>query len=93
MSESFKPIAYIKEGCPYSMKFLRFIEQEQLQDEIDIVRCRPGTPVMNAVREKLEAATHDSAQFPTVAVAPGEFRTESNDLIRYFAEKYDRQPH
>jgi hypothetical protein len=90
---AFKPVAYIKEGCPYSMKLLSYIEEAQLQDRIDIVRCAAGSPVMDAVKHKLSEATGESAKFPTVEVEPGQFKTESNELIRYFKQKYEAQQH
>ena len=88
MSEHFKPVAYIKEGCPYSMKLLDFLTEADLTDRIDIVRCSAGTPTMDAVREKLQSATGDAPKFPTVEVEPGEFRTESDELIEYLSQKY-----
>jgi hypothetical protein len=88
MSDSFKPIAYVKEGCPYSEKLLNFLTEAQLTDSVDIVRCAAGTPTMEAVRDKLSSATGEAPKFPTVEVQPGEFRTESAELIRYFSRKY-----
>jgi hypothetical protein len=88
MNDQFKPVAYIKEGCPYSMKLLDFLSEAKLTDRVDIVRCASGTPTMEAVREKLSSATGDAPQFPTVEVEPGQFRTESNELIQYFSKKY-----
>ncbi len=88
MSTQFKPVAYVKEGCPYSMKLLDFLVDSKLTDRVEIVRCRAGTPTMDAVREKLSSATGDTPKFPTVEVQPGEYRTESSELIRYFEEKY-----
>ncbi|MFL6576541.1 MAG: glutathione S-transferase N-terminal domain-containing protein [Povalibacter sp.] len=93
MTQEFTPVAYIKEGCPYSMKFLQFIDEAQLSDQIDIVRIAEGTPQMDEVREKLSDATGDLPQFPTVEIAPGQFRTESNELIRYFADRYGARSH
>lgn len=86
MNESFKPVAYLKEGCPYSQKLLDFLVEENLTDRVEIVRCASGSPTMEAVREKLSSATGQAPQFPTVEVSPGEFRTESDELIRYFAD-------
>lgn len=93
MSESFKPVAYIKEGCPFSMRLLQFITEEQLTDRVDVVRCATGTSVMQAVREKIEAATGHRAKFPTMEVEPGEFRSESDELIDYLDRKYVAGPH
>jgi len=88
MNTDFKPIAYVKEGCPYSMKLLSFIEESDLTDRVDIVRCAPGTPVMDAVREKLAEGTGARPKFPTVEIEPGKFKTESDALIRYFEDRF-----
>jgi hypothetical protein len=93
VNDEFKPVAYIKEGCPYSMKLLDFIEEAQLGDHVDVVRCAPGTPVMRSVKQKLSAVTGRSAKFPTVEIEPGVFKTESADLIRYFSERYGDTTH
>ena len=88
MSDQFKPVAYIKEGCPYSMKLLDFLTEAELTDRVDIVRCASGTPTMEAVRQKLSDATGETPKFPTVEVEPGKFRTESAELIEYFSQKF-----
>jgi hypothetical protein len=88
VNDQFKPVAYIKEGCPYSIKLLNFIEDADLSDEVDVVRCAAGTPVMRAVKEKLSAATGKSPKFPTVEIKPGVFKTESEKLTEYLSERY-----
>jgi hypothetical protein len=93
MSEQFKPIAYVKEGCPYSEKLLSFLTDAELTENVNIVRCKVGTPTMEAVREKLSSATGDAPKFPTVEVRPGEFRTESEELIRFFSQEYGKNAH
>ena len=39
-----KAKAYIKVGCPFSFKFLTFMAEAKLLDEIEIVRVREGDP-------------------------------------------------
>ncbi len=93
MTHPFKPVAYLKEGCPYSEKLLSFLTEADLTDDVLIVRCAVGTPTMDAVREKLSSATGKEPKFPTVEVRPGEFRTESDELISYLSETYGKQAH
>jgi hypothetical protein len=93
MSDEFKPIAYVKEGCPYSEKLLNFLTEAHLTDRVDIVRCKVGTPTMEAVREKLASAIGEAPKFPTVELRPGEFRTESAELIGYFSQRYGTDAH
>ena len=48
--EPFKATAYIKDGCPFSFKFLVFVTETGLPDEIEIVRVREGDPSADAVK-------------------------------------------
>jgi hypothetical protein len=67
---------------------LDLLTDAKLTDQVKIVRCAVGTPTMDAVREKLSSATGKAPKFPTVEVEPGQFRTESDQLINHFLEKY-----
>ena len=93
MNASFTPVVYLKEGCPYSEKLLDFLQESELSERVDIVRCAAGTPAMDAVREKLSSATGAAPKFPTAEVEPGQFRTESDDLIRYFSQYAEQGKH
>lgn len=88
MSEPFKPVVYLKEGCPYSKKLLDFLTRAQLTQRVEIVTGTAGTPAMEAIREQLSAATGQAPRFPTVEVEPGSYRSESDELIGYFSQKY-----
>ena len=93
MTDQFKPVAYIKEGCPYSMALLSFIDDAHLRDRVDLVQCAAGTPTMDAVKQKLTDATGEPAKFPTLEIEPGVFKTESKDLIRYLGKRYGDTRH
>ena len=86
-STAFKAKAYVKEGCPFSFKFLVFMAEAGLLDRIEIVRMKPQDPALEAEKEKLGKRLGKAVTFPTVEVAPGEFQTDSDRLIdRYAAE-------
>jgi hypothetical protein len=85
---AFKPRAYLKVGCPFSFKFLLFASEARLLDSIEIVRCDPEHPEFERIKSKLEQATHDKASFPTVEVEPGVYKSDSDELIEYFARRY-----
>jgi hypothetical protein len=53
MSRDFRSKAYIKEGCPFSFKFLVFMVEADLLDEIEIVRVREGDADYEATKSKL----------------------------------------
>ena len=86
-SAEFKAKAYVKEGCPFSFKFLVFMAEAGLLDRIEIVRMKPQDPGFEAEKEKLSKRIGKALTFPTVEVEPGQYQTDSDKLIdRYAAE-------
>lgn len=85
---NFKPKAYVKEGCPYSRQYLAFMTDAGLMDEIEVIRVSPMDPAYDETKSMLSERLGKRATFPTVEVEPGRYQSESNDLIRYFSEKY-----
>ena len=81
----FKPKAYLKEGCPYSFKYLLFMAEAGLVDRIDVVRCDPDAAGFDATKDKLARATGREATFPTVEIEPGRYLSDSDRLIEHFA--------
>lgn len=83
----FKPKAYIKEGCPFSFKFLLFVAEAGIGDQLKVIRCNPQAPGFEAIKSKLQAGLHQSATFPTVEIEPNRYMSDSDALIEYFASK------
>ena len=79
--------SWLKVTCPFSFKFLLFMTESGLLDQIEIVCCDPDAGDFEALRDQLAELTGARASFPTVEIEPGVFMSESDDLIRYFAEK------
>ena len=90
--DPFKPQAYLKDGCPYSFKYLLFMAEAGLLDRVDVVRCDPASATFDAVKRKLAKATGRDATFPTVEVAPQRYVTDSDELIEHFARESDVDP-
>ena len=89
--DAFKAKAYVKEGCPFSFKFLTFMTEAKLLDEIEIVRVREGDADYEAAKKKL--ADHlGKASFPTVEVEPNEYMTDSDRLIEHYAKRANLRP-
>ena len=88
----FKPKAYLKEGCPFSFKFLLFASESGIRGHMEVIRCDPEAPGYPAIRSRLEAGLHKPATFPTVEVEPGRYMSDSDELIRYFAAKEGVEP-
>lgn len=86
-TQPFKAKAYLKEGCPFSFKYLLFMTEAGLSDQIEVVRCDPSDPEFNAMKAKLAAGLRKPASFPTVEIEPGLYESDSDVLIRRYARK------
>jgi hypothetical protein len=85
--KSFTSKAYLKEGCPFSFKYLLFMAEASLLDRIEVIRCNPETAEFEGIKAKLEAATNKPATFPTVEIEPGRYQSDSDQLIEYYAQR------
>jgi hypothetical protein len=90
--ETFKPKAYLKEGCPYSFKYLLFMTEAGLLDQLDVIRCDPEGAEFDAVKQKLSKATGREATFPTVEIAPQRYLSDSDKLIAHYARASNVDP-
>lgn len=81
--------AYLKNSCPFCFKFVMFMAEAGLMDKIEIV-CIDGEneTEMNHYREFLQKQTGENASFPTVEINPGEYSSDSDGLIDFFANKH-----
>jgi hypothetical protein len=82
-----KAKAYLRVGCPYSFKFLLFMAEAGLLDQIDVIRCDPRGPNFESIKAKLAVGLGKPATFPTVEIEPGRYRSDSDQLIEYYAKK------
>jgi hypothetical protein len=85
---AFKAKAYVKDGCPFSFKFLEFMAEAKLLDEIEIVRLHEGDTGFEAARKRLSEHLGKPASFPTVEVRPGHYMTDSDRLIEHYAQRH-----
>jgi hypothetical protein len=90
--EQFKAKAYIKEGCPFSFKFLTFMAEAKLLDDIEIVRVREGDADYEPTKRKLSEHLGKAASFPTVEVEPNHYMTDSDRLIEHYAQRKSLRP-
>ena len=90
--EPFKPQAYLKEGCPYSFKYLLFMAEAGLLDQVDVIRCDPESAEFDTVKQKLSNATGHDATFPTVEIAPKRYLSDSDKLIEHYARECKVDP-
>ena len=90
--DSSKAKAYVKEGCPFSFKFLAFMAEAKMLDEIEIVRLREGTTDYETAKQKLTEHLGKPASFPTVEVEPNRYLADSDRLIEYYANRKGLRP-
>jgi hypothetical protein len=89
---AFKPRTYVKEGCPFSFKFLVFMAEAGLLDEIEIVRLREAAPDFETVKRDLSEHLGKPATFPTVEAEPQRYLSDSDRLIEHFARRHGKRP-
>lgn len=85
-SNEFKAKVYVKEGCPFSFKFLLFMTEAGLLDRIEIVRLAEDDPSFERTKARLSEGLGKPATFPTVEIEPGRYMSDSDRLIEHFAE-------
>jgi glutaredoxin 2 len=85
--QAFKSKAYVKEGCPFSFKFLTFMAEAGLLGEIEVVRVEGSGPAAESTKQFLGEKLGRSVTFPTVEIEPGRYMTDSDALIDHFAKR------
>jgi hypothetical protein len=86
-NQPFKATAYVKDGCPFSFKFLTFMAEAGLLDAIKVVRVREGEPGADATKQRLSEKLGKSVTFPTVEIEPDRYMTDSDKLIEHYAQR------
>lgn len=90
MPDEFKPIAYLKNGCPFSFKLRLAILELGILDQFIIRTFSGGTSDEISVKQELSEKVA-KITFPIVEISPGRFMRESDDLIAYFAKKQRKE--
>jgi hypothetical protein len=86
---TFKPKAYLQEGCPFSFKLLLFLTEAGIRDRFEVIRCDPSAPEFGQIKSRLQAGLHKPATFPTVEIEPNRYVSDSDALIGHFASNLD----
>lgn len=90
MTTDFKPVAYLKDSCPFCFKLVMFLAEAGLMDKVEIIRIKgEDEDQMNHYRTLLKEKTGETASFPTVELEPGKFSSDSEGLIAHFAAQYE----
>jgi len=91
-AQSFRPKAYLLDGCPFSFKFWLFLIEAGLADQVEVVRCNPQDPSFAAIRERLAQGLGKKPSFPAVETEPGRYESDSEALIGKFAGRAGVDP-
>lgn len=91
-AQSFKPKAYLKDGCPFSFKFWLFLVESNIADEVEVIRCNSKDPQFAAISQKLASGLGTKPSFPTVEIEPGRYKSDSDALIEQFSARAGVNP-
>ncbi|MBX5192741.1 glutathione S-transferase domain-containing protein [Rhizobium sp. NZLR3b] len=90
-SETFKPIVYLKENCPFCLKVRLFLLEAGLASDVESRDFVPGTEQEEKIRAELSPHL-DKVSFPSAELEPGRYVAESDDIIAFLAVKAGRDP-
>jgi len=87
----FKPIVYLKENCPFCMKVRLFLLETGLSSTVDSRDFVPGTEQEEKIRAELSPHL-EKVSFPAAQLKPGQYITESDDIVTFFAALAGKDP-
>lgn len=91
MTETFRPVLYLKKGCPFCFKLRVFLLDAGLLSDFTIRRFAEGTDEEKAIRDELQPH-FDKVSFPSAQVAPGKYKNDSDELIAFYAKEAKIDP-
>ncbi|MCC4592201.1 glutathione S-transferase N-terminal domain-containing protein [Xanthomonas campestris pv. cannae] len=91
MTDTFKPIVYLKQHCPFCMKIRVFILEANLGAAVETRDFASGTPQEDAIRAEL-APQLSRVSFPAAQLQPGQYIAESDDIVASLAQRFGRDP-
>lgn len=80
MSDAFKPVLYIKQGCPFCLKVRLFALEAGILDQIEQHEFSPGSAEERVLREELGAVL-EKVSFPAARFGADRYVAESDDII------------
>jgi len=83
-----KDILYVKGGCPFSYKFLIYLNETNHLSDFTIKVAHADQESYEEITNYLRKKTNNSASFPTVETPNGEFLSGSDELIQKYSEIY-----
>jgi hypothetical protein len=91
MPNEFKPVLYLKKGCPFCFKLRLFLLEAGLLDRFTIREFAEGTEEENSIRAEL-SPLFDKLSFPAAQIAPGKYMQDSEALVSRYADEAGIDP-
>jgi len=89
MSNNINPSkAFLLQSCPFCFKFLLFMTEARLRDQIEVVTFDAETADYQEKRNELKNLFGRDAAFPTVEIESGNYLSDSDALIEHYAKKH-----
>jgi glutathione S-transferase len=82
----FRPVLYVKDRCPWSLKVRIFLLEAGLSDHFDCAFSRRAMHEAG-IRAELEPYL-EKVTFPTVEIAPGRFIQDLQAIIEHYAAEF-----
>jgi hypothetical protein len=83
MTVKFKPVLFLKKGCPFCFKLRLALLEADMLGEVNIDEFAEGSPQEVTIRNELSNHFED-VSFPSAEVERGKFMNDSDALIRRF---------
>jgi hypothetical protein len=91
VAADFRPILFLKKGCPFCFKLRVFLLDAGLLDRFELQEFEPGSAEDRRIHATL-SAHFDKVSFPAAEIAPGRYEKDSDNLISTFARQFGVDP-
>jgi hypothetical protein len=91
LDAAFKPVLYLKQGCPFCFKLRLFLLESGQLDAVSIREFASDTDEEKAIRAELEPHL-EKVGFPAAQLAPGRYVVDSDVLVDHFARAGGADP-
>ena len=79
--------AYLLLNCPFSFKFLLFMTETGLLEQIEVITFNAKEDDYVRKKAKLEDLLGSEISFPTVEIEQGIYKSDSDSLIDHYSKK------
>lgn len=83
-----KEIIYAKVGCPFTFRFILYVNEVARLSDFDIRVAKAGEASYDEIAGYLREKTGTPASFPTLETRDGDLVVGADNLIQLFAERH-----